>query len=60
MGNRLMRVNFDYATNEIVVRLTDLEADRLTAIIHRETQGMPDPQNDKAGQLEDALTELFS
>jgi hypothetical protein len=55
-----MRVNFDYATNEIVVRLTDLEADRLTAIIHRETQGMPDPQNDKAGQLEDALTELFS
>ena len=55
-----MRVNFDHSTNETVVRLTDLECNRLTAIIHRETHGLPDPEADAAAQLEDALTELFS
>jgi hypothetical protein len=54
-----MRVNFDYSTNEIVVRLTDLEASRLTAIIHRETHGSPDPEADASAQLEDALAELY-
>jgi hypothetical protein len=55
-----MRINFDYATNEIVVRLTDLEARRLTAVVNRETHGLADPEADACARLEDALVELFS
>lgn len=55
-----MKVNFDYATNEVVVRLTELESLRLAGLIYRETKGVPDPEADNSSQLEDALTELFT
>ena len=55
-----MKVNFDYATNETVVRLNEIETERLTGLINREVHGSADPEMDKTGQLEDALTDLFT
>ena len=55
-----MKVNFDYATNEVIVRLSELESIRLTAVILRETHGVPDPDADNSAQLEDALMELLA
>jgi hypothetical protein len=54
-----MKVHFNWETHEVVVHLTPVEASRLTATIHKETHGLSDPDADAAGQLEDALMELY-
>lgn len=55
-----MRVNFDYSTNETVVRLTELEVVRLTAVVANEINMSPDPEADPSALLEAALSELFT
>lgn len=45
---------------DIIIRLTEVEAIRLTAVINREVKGLPDPEADAAGQLEDALKDLMA
>lgn len=55
-----MKVNFDHATHETIIRLTRAEALRLVACICRATETIPDSTADESAQVEDALKDLMA
>jgi hypothetical protein len=55
-----MRVNFDHATHETIVRLTQTEAFRLVAALCNLTNTSPDYTAGESVQVEEVLTELLT
>jgi hypothetical protein len=55
-----MKVNLSYATNEILVRLTQDEATRIAAFILDQLHTCTDPDGDPASNLEDSLREILT
>jgi len=55
-----MKVNYLWASKEIVVKLDEIEAQRITAFIAHHLICTSDPDSDIPSQLEDALTEILT
>jgi hypothetical protein len=55
-----MKVNYLWATKEIVVKLDEAEAQRLAAYLSDQLGGCPDPEADIPSQLEDALLHFLT